>query len=255
MKAFNATKALLHARACALSYRPDADRALLDELDCHKVRPLNFGDWLLLIAERADGALLVFRGTDTIGGWITDVDAVPEAHPAFPGMIHAGFASVWDDIVSWLLTYAPKDKPVDVTGHSAGGALATMALWALKDRGYRFEDQQTTFGAPRFADAVFAGQFGAAQIPLYRVVHDLDVVPHLPPPIHFAHVGEEIRLWDDGTLGAEPGWWTRLRRFGSHLRRGAIQMVCDALEDHRIDGDVLALTAAVSRIDAASKAA
>jgi alpha-beta hydrolase superfamily lysophospholipase len=80
------------------------------------------------------------------------------------------------------------DEPLFLTGHSLGGALATLAASRWPARACY------TFGAPRVGDGAFARTLRA---PLYRVVNGQDVVPRVPPAsdlLGFADAGELHQL-------------------------------------------------------------
>jgi hypothetical protein len=70
-----------------------------------------------------------------------------------------------------------------ITGHSLGGAFATLASLHLsvegifpKERLYLY-----TFGSPRVGNRIFARAVTANVKNAYRIVHDRDLVPHVPP--------------------------------------------------------------------------
>jgi hypothetical protein len=70
-----------------------------------------------------------------------------------------------------------------ITGHSLGGALATIAALDLSCNGIVSKNQLHlyTFGSPRVGDVHFANAVMGAVSEHWRVVHDRDAVPHIPP--------------------------------------------------------------------------
>ena len=143
-------------------------------------------------------ALLAFRGSEQIRlgkfqDWLTDVNAGQSARPPYAGEVHVGFAAAltaaWDDAARALAgalddaaVPAGPALPLFVTGHSLGGALATLAAFRLTcqpgDLDARVALASTyTFGAPRVGNAAFCGAYAST---VWRVVDDLDVVPELP---------------------------------------------------------------------------
>ena len=74
---------------------------------------------------------------------------------------------------------------VVITGHSLGGAIATLAAAEMElvdaDSRYRVS-RLYTFGSPRVGNANFASWFAnnTRAMDAFRVVHNKDAVPHLP---------------------------------------------------------------------------
>lgn len=141
-------------------------------------------------------AVLVFRGTQNLRDWWTNVRVANTEWPR-GGNVHEGFAhalhKVWDQITPVV---EDLDVPVFVTGHSLGGALATLAssLHAFA--------ACYTFGAPRVGDEAF---YRTLQCELHRVVNDRDIVPTLPPRrFGYAHGGTLHHIAADGTMLRDP---------------------------------------------------
>lgn len=137
-------------------------------------------------------AVLVFRGTSGFEGWFSNLNAL-QSPWSEGGMVHTGFrndfSKLWEDIGSAL---SERNLPVFYTGHSLGGAFATLAASKRKP------DAVYTFGSPRVGDAVFAES--VKDIPIYRIVNNRDIVATVPPsviPFDFCHTGE-LRLLVSG---------------------------------------------------------
>ena len=80
-----------------------------------------------------------------------------------------------------------------VTGHSLGGAMAILAAADIKLTFHRV-DEVYTFGQPRVGNAAFAKWF-ETQIPqTYRLVHNADIVPHVPPS-NFGFQHSSTQYW------------------------------------------------------------
>jgi pimeloyl-ACP methyl ester carboxylesterase len=109
------------------------------------------------------------------------------------GKIHRGFDKaldeVWTDVLADLDQLT--DRPLWITGHSLGGALATLAAAR-----YKKTQAVYTYGSPRVGDGEFKRRF---HTPAFRFVHHKDVVTKVPPrPYH--HVGQLYRLDAQGRL-------------------------------------------------------
>ena len=125
-------------------------------------------------------AVLAFRGTDpvTLPNWLTDVVVKLVTSDDYDGRVHHGFSSAlrrtWPKVAGVL--DAAHGKPLFLTGHSMGGALAVLTAARLA-RADRPPIATYTFGAPRVGDATFCAGYA---LPTYRVVNRLDFVPEMP---------------------------------------------------------------------------
>ena len=136
-------------------------------------------------------AYLVFRGTElrvdspetyrqSLQGWLANLDFAQVAEG--DGMVHRGYARELDGVSGLLMEvagdHAAGGKPLYVTGHSAGGALAMLAARRLHDAGVPVR-AAVVFSAPRVGDRRFAASY---PLPLLRIEHRHDLIPHLPLP-------------------------------------------------------------------------
>jgi hypothetical protein len=100
------------------------------------------------------------------------------------GRVHHGFREALDQVWSHVLDSLDRltkdcepggERAVFFTGHSLGGALATLAADAyLHERG---PCRLCTFGCPRVGDAAFARRF---EIPAWRFVNNNDIATRVP---------------------------------------------------------------------------
>jgi triacylglycerol lipase len=101
------------------------------------------------------------------------------------GKVHQGFLeelrSVQGLLVEELLKNGGRSRPVYVTGHSQGGAIAALATRALLAGGFPVVSTYT-FAAPRPGNAVFAASI-PAMLPVHRIEFGDDIVPHVPPTV------------------------------------------------------------------------
>jgi hypothetical protein len=89
-----------------------------------------------------------------------------------------------------------REYSVVLTGHSIGGAVATLAATELRTMGYKAD--LYTYGSPRAGNEAFAA-FTTDQAPglggNYRMTHVNDPVPQLPPTwIGYQHIAPEYWL-------------------------------------------------------------
>src|SRR5210317_1239959 len=90
------------------------------------------------IAWDKDEIVLCFRGTEPgeFSDIKADLNALPDRANNGHGWVHNGFQEevnkIWDDILEQLEAHEGKD--LLITGHSLGGAMATIATSRLGDR-------------------------------------------------------------------------------------------------------------------------
>lgn len=135
-------------------------------------QPFERGGTEAFLAQNGTDAMLVFRGSDDLQAWITNLDARLDDWQG-TGRVHVGFRDalhkVWPEVVDRLGDWF---GPLTVTGHSQGGALAHLAASLLP------ESRLVTFGSPRVGDQDFAGTLHQGR----RYVDDRDLVCRLPHP-------------------------------------------------------------------------
>ncbi|KAF8356075.1 hypothetical protein PRIPAC_97698 [Pristionchus pacificus] len=113
------------------------------------------------------------------------------------------FRSVWDggleEEVSYLIMTYP-DYDLWITGHSLGGALASLATAEIismdlfdKSRIFLY-----TFGQPRIGDQMYADVHDKLVKESYRVVHGRDLIVHAPAPVYkYVHHKNEVIIKTD----------------------------------------------------------
>jgi triacylglycerol lipase len=200
----------------------EASLAAYDDLDkvedcfqltgCRSFKAFSGGSTQCYVAYYGEFALVAFRGTQVpvFGqplddkGIVADVltDANIELVSVGNGrFVHAGINraldEVWDGPEDTLKPYLTRLREesggnfkIWFTGHSLGGALATLAA-------DRYGDAQGvyTFGSPRVGNDRFRDQYGAR---IFRFVNDADIVTNVPVIgsrdrvilVVYAHVGE-----------------------------------------------------------------
>ncbi len=154
-----------------------------------------------------DLIVVVFRGTEDLLDWWTNLRVKLVALQG--GVkVHTGFFQAYFPIRDRLFETVRKllknkPRPVYITGHSLGGALAVMATAELaNDEEAEVRDSIAacyTFGCPKAGDRTF-DQY--VKVPLYRITNGFDVVPGVPPIFSgYKHVGDTRYF---GKLGISP---------------------------------------------------
>jgi triacylglycerol lipase len=111
--------------------------------------------------------------------------------------MHQGFVdayfSVRDQIHAYLRSHPATS--VTVTGHSLGGALATLCAVDVQYNFSSIPIELYTFGSPRVGNKGFSDSFNQRVTKSYRFVYGMDIVPALPRPWQgYSHVDAEYRL-------------------------------------------------------------
>jgi len=142
-------------------------------------------------------AVLAFRGTESKWQDI-QLDINISRKRTEEGWIKSGFYDAYELVASQIKAKLSElgNRPLYITGHSLGGALAVVATQDLEISGYKdYIAACYTFGSPRIGKADFGGNI---QSPVYRVVNHLDIVTFLPmSAMGFIHVGD-MRYLDKG---------------------------------------------------------
>jgi V8-like Glu-specific endopeptidase len=138
-------------------------------------------------------AILAFRGTQmtNLGDWLTDLNVLPITRDY--GIVHRGFLSAFQVVQKTLEDHLRRldGIPLVVTGHSLGGALATIA--AAEWRGRHSIRGVYTFGQPAVGRSTFPQYMGLHYgSKFFRIVYRDDVVARVP--FSFAHVGKLFRF-------------------------------------------------------------
>jgi predicted lipase len=203
----------------------------------------------VLVDAPENGLYIVFRGSENRADWDTNLNLEKEVidfqqeviqeqivenqETVYPyagesksgAKMHRGFVSAYMSVRNPIHTCLKNQSAthVVVTGHSLGGALATLAAVDLQ---YNFGNQAKieiyTFGAPRVGNGGFRDSFNRRVPNSYRFIYGMDIVPALPRPWQgYSHVDKEYRLGSRFSLNFLS------RRFKDHQ----IQNYIDALKD------------------------
>ncbi|MDS3862404.1 lipase family protein [Thermosynechococcaceae cyanobacterium BACA0444] len=180
---------------------------------------------------------MAFRGTDQLIDWIDNINAFPVKQ--LFGEFHRGFwnsvEAIWDQIYNQYkrLNNLKVRKPLFLTGHSLGGAMAVIAGSKLIHVDEPFTNIYT-FGQPRVMTRNTARIFNIeSKTRCFRFNNNNDLVTRAPSRLMgYSHVGTYLHILEDGTIEQELGFW---HQFIDSFY-GAIESLkekgIDGVEDH-----------------------
>jgi Lipase (class 3) len=151
-----------------------------------------------LVGTTEQDILVAFRGTippnihnqQSMLDWIGDLTDEPIAVPGIAGKVHEGFwqglAALWEPLLKEVQKQtAATGLPLHITGHSKGGALASLAALRLKQETGIAPASVITYASPHPGDSDFAKQYNL-EIPYHsRYEYGNDIVPHVVPDAAF----------------------------------------------------------------------
>jgi triacylglycerol lipase len=196
--------------------------------------------------------VLAIRGTSNGIEWWDDANAILKTPFKVPGCgeVGTGFARIYDTLeviehpipiaaaaprslkpagsfsqqVSELVRSRAKAAPrreeapasvsIEVTGHSLGGALATLYTMENAKIDKLPNPAICTFASPLVGDSTFAAAFDTLQLTSWRVVNAQDLVPMLPPHfLGFTHVATEQLYSSIGKVRPSLSCWHALATY------------------------------------------
>jgi triacylglycerol lipase len=214
-----------------------------DDLEVFPARP---GDTQVFVVSNDEVILVAFRGTEPeINQWLGDLRYHLTGGPL--GKVHEGFAAalsvVWLDVLQALRDRQESRQgslSLWFTGHSFGGALATLAVAKMIERAEPV-DGLYTYGCPRCGDQTFATAFNANFSRAFRVVNRNDLVTRAPPRPFYQHVGTVKYIDENGILRGEEDGWIPFLRSVKYTLDDLRNMDLGAIESHQLDNYLKAL--------------
>jgi len=236
-RTFNASNAERLGRAADLVYENNATIAKTAKTwKMELVKSFKHKETQAYIIGDNDTWILAFRGTEIkkVKDITTDLNAL--LVNGLGGKIHKGFRDalsfVWTDLWNTLKAER-KSRTLWVTGHSLGGALATLAVAKLRQEKKQSVNGLYTFGSPRVGNKKFADKFNNDfKRYTYRFVNDNDAVPHVPSEdMNFSHVGTRMHFDEKGKLNNKKKKSSFLKKI---VDRAEDVVTLDNLRDHQM---------------------
>lgn len=230
-------------------------------------------DTKAIVAESSDRIIFAFKGTSSSQNLMTDLKvnhrslvSVIDSENRSPtragrelmnlfrrkrafrrAKVHAGFAIAYgkiknDIIGAAALLMQEKVRPVCFTGHSLGGALATLSSLDVHLT-LGIEPSRlivASFGSPRVGNEAFRELYDEAILTHWRFVAGGDLISRLPK-IGYRHVGKNVVLTSTGELFIDPSaleiiFWHSQAASIVHHRKAcyllALKAWCDSRGDY-----------------------
>lgn len=181
-------------------------------------------------------ACVAFRGTEPTQWDDIKADLKIRKVKCPTGFVHRGFRDalneVWDDVSKWLKEQKRED--VFFTGHSLGGALATLAA----SRWNTITTHLYTYGSPRVGGRKFVKSFLSSN--RYRFRNNNDIVTRVPFEIlgykHVSGDGGKFIYFDvDGNVSKKFSRWYMFKQWIKGTLRGFTKLKIDGFSDHSIE--------------------
>ena len=236
-------EALYNAKLAVLAYS-NKDQIIWNDYGLELVKWIEHkkSDTQGFVAIKDKSIYVVWRGSESKKDFQNDasIDKVPFINEG--EKVHIGFKYCWESVVGD--TYNAIDTALEnlqgeatniiVSGHSLGGAVATLYAYSIKNHYPHYNIKSLTIGSPRVGNKVFKENYDKSGIDTLRIVHNNDLVTHTPY-IRFYHVNYQVRLDTNGNKlqndGSLKSFWLYLKSLFSGK----------TIKDHMGDGYIQAL--------------
>lgn len=162
-----------------------------------------------LLARTQDGIVVAFRGTlgpqevssASLRDWLNNLmGAAPVEVPAIEGKVQEGFWTalqvLWEPLLRDLKAMKKSDEKIYVTGHSKGGAIATLFAARLLEEEKLEVKEVVTFGAPKVFNEAAAKAY-ESRIRQFSYECNTDLVPFVAPAKSFITLCGHIPVFGD----------------------------------------------------------
>ncbi|MBM7704281.1 lipase family protein [Metabacillus iocasae] len=145
-------------------------------------------EWFGFILESENEVVIAFRGTKSDLDWLADASAfqLPFPYASNIGNVHGGFLSIYhslrNEVFNAYASLSPQ-KPLYITGHSLGGALATLHALDVAVNGPFEHVTMYNYGSPRVGDPAFVTSYCLHVRESKRFANTEDVITEVPPPV------------------------------------------------------------------------
>jgi triacylglycerol lipase len=188
------------------------------------------------LIEHQDYLCLTFRGTNEVADWLDNINAFCTRQ--LFGEFHRGFwqstEDVWPLLIEqYQLCQAQKKRPVFITGHSLGGAMATIAAAKFIQLDQAFTSVYT-FGQPRVLSRDTARIYNIeCKSRSFRFHNNNDIVTRVPARfMGYSHGGSYLYITQEQTIKSEAGFWFKFIDHFDGAFNALREQGIDAIADH-----------------------
>ncbi|MDB9321169.1 MULTISPECIES: lipase family protein [Cyanophyceae] len=197
------------------------------------------------LIEHKDYLCFTFRGTNELVDWLDNLNTFSTKQ--LFGVFHKGFWDSVDDV--WDTLWAAyeerqrvQERPILITGHSLGGAMATVAAARLAHMKIPFTSVYT-FGQPRSMirstakqlDSMCKGQF-------FRFENNNDIVTKIPSRLAgYSHVGTHLYISEEKKISLKPGLRYILMDYLDGFLSALSERGFDGIQDHDMNNYLSAI--------------
>ena len=191
------------------------------------------------LIEHDEFLCMVFRGSDELSDWLDNINVFYTEEVS--GKFHRGFWDSVEDVWKPLNDkfqdlQKQKKRPLFITGHSLGGAMATIAAVRLIHEDRPFTSVYT-FGQPRALEKETAKIFNMkCKSRFFRFHNNNDIVTRVPAQLAgYSHVGSYLYISEEKEIYQSVGFWFKfidhIDGFLSSIKEDGI----DSVEDHYVE--------------------
>ena len=219
---------------------PDEDRILAnlrkDDPKFISISGVDKNSAQAALIEHEDYLCMAFRGTDEFSDWLDNINAFSTKE--LFGEFHRGFwnsvEDVWRPINKKFRYLQKKNKrPLFITGHSLGGAMATIAAAKLIHEDKPFTSVYT-FGQPRALSRETAQTFNVeCKSRFFRFHNNNDIVTRVPARLMgYSHVGSYLYITEEKEIHQEVGFWFKFLDQIEGVIKDIKESGFDSIKDH-----------------------
>lgn len=199
-----------------------------------------------ILVEHEDYLCMSFRGSDEKTDWLSNINVFHKK--VLFRKFHKGFWNILEDIwkpleQKYLQLKHNKPRPLFLTGHSLGGAIATIAAAKLIHTDSPFTSVYT-FGQPRSMTRSTSRIFNdECKARFFRFHNNNDIVTRIPTrSMGYSHVGTYLYISEEKEIHQELGFWMRFLDAFDGILSAINESGMDAFEDHKMSGYLEAIS-------------